>query len=77
MHQQTHTLTGDLGVWRVTLRSGDVVTVHADGVSEEDGYLVFVALMQGTPAYEYQLARIPLTVVADWEGVTGTVRKGQ
>jgi hypothetical protein len=44
-----HELTADLDEWRVTLTTGDVLVLHAHGVQEIEGYLVFLALMKGTP----------------------------
>jgi hypothetical protein len=63
-----HELTADLDEWRVTLTSGEVVVLHAHGVQETDDYLVFLALMKGSPNYEYEVAKVPRGVVADWSG---------
>jgi hypothetical protein len=63
-----HELTADLDEWRVTLTTGEVLVMRAHGVAEADGYFVFVALMRGSPHYEYELARIPANVVAELVG---------
>ena len=63
-----HVLTSGLDEWRVTLTTGDVLSVHAHGVKEAEGYLVFVALMKGSPNYEYEVARLPVGVVAECSG---------
>jgi hypothetical protein len=63
-----HELTSDLDEWRVTLTTGDVVVFHAHSVQETEGYLVFLALMRGSPNYEYEVARVPAGVVAEWSG---------
>jgi hypothetical protein len=61
-------LHDDLGEWRVTLTTGDVLIVRASGVHESDEYLVFVVLMKGQPNYMYEIAKVPASVVADWSG---------
>jgi hypothetical protein len=66
--ESQHELTSDLDEWRVTLTSGDVVVLRAHGVHETEGYLVFVALMKGSPHYEYEVARVPVGAVEDWSG---------
>ena len=45
--------------------SGDNMTVRAHGVTERDGNYVFVELMAGEPAYEYELVRLPVSAVID------------
>jgi len=61
-------LTSDLDHWEVRLTSGEVVSVRAHGMKEQDGAHVFVALMKGSPAVEYELVRIPSALVDDVEG---------
>jgi hypothetical protein len=61
-------LTDPLDPWELTLRSGEVLTIQAHGVKEEDGTYVFVALMHGDPHFELELARIPMALVAELEG---------
>jgi hypothetical protein len=63
MEAPSHSLTRELDWWQITLRTGDVVEVRAHGYVEADGFLRFVALMRGAPHYEYELARIPTSVV--------------
>lgn len=55
----------DLGYWRVALRGGESAFLRAHGFSERGDWYVFVALMEGTPPYEYELARFPAAVVED------------
>jgi len=55
----------DLDHWEVILKTGDVVLLRAHGFAEREGYYVFIALMQGTPPYEYELCRFPEDVVDD------------
>jgi hypothetical protein len=61
-------LDDDLGEWRVTLTTGDVLIVRAVAVHESDEYLVFEVLMKGQPHYLYEIAKVPNSVVADWSG---------
>jgi hypothetical protein len=56
-------LINDLNRWDVTLRTGEVLTVWAHGVSERDGDHVFVAFMEGTPVFEREICKIPNAVV--------------
>jgi hypothetical protein len=61
-------LSTNLDPWEVTLTTGDALIVRAHGVRELEDFYVFVALMKGSPAYEYELLRIPVTAVADVSG---------
>lgn len=61
-------LSANLDPWQVTLTTGDVLSVRAHGVKELEDFYVFVALMKGSPAYEYELLRIPVSAVADVSG---------
>jgi len=63
-----HELTADLDEWRVTLTTGDVVVIRAHSVRETESDLVFLALMKGSPHYEYEVARFPAGSVTDWSG---------
>ena len=65
---QRHEFSSDLDGWQITLTTGEVLEVRAHGVKESDGFYVFVALMEGTPAYEYELLRVPATAVAELLG---------
>ena len=56
-------LTLDLADWEVTLTDGSVIHLLAHAYSQEDGYIVFSALMRGAPNYEVHLARIPQQLV--------------
>ena len=64
----SRSLTSDLDCWWVTLTTGDVLTIRAHAVSEHEGNLIFVALMEGDPAYEYEIANVPAASVSEWEG---------
>jgi hypothetical protein len=59
------TLAVELGDWDMTLRSGDVVALHAHSYSQEGEDYVFNLLMEGTPCYQVEIARFPVAVVAD------------
>lgn len=61
-------LSSDLDYWEVDLKLGARVIVKAHGVTERDGFYVFVALMDGSPPYEYELARFPISAVIDYRG---------
>lgn len=61
-------LTGPLDTWRVTLRSGDCLTIWAHGVAENADHYVFVALMRGEPHFEIEVCRIPVAIVSDLIG---------
>jgi hypothetical protein len=67
-NQAVPALTDDLDSLEVRLKSGDVVTLRAHGVTERNDAWAFVALMEGTPHYEYELARFPARVVAEVNG---------
>jgi hypothetical protein len=67
-------LTSDLDYWEVTLTGGDVVRLRAHAVKESAEGYVFSALMEGSPHYEYELARFPREVVQDWQGGWPTPR---
>ena len=66
--QAVPALTDDLDYWEVRFKSGEMMTLRAHGVTERDGAWVFVALMEGTPHYEYELARVPASLVAEVNG---------
>jgi hypothetical protein len=70
--------------WLITLRSGAVIELAADGYTEQDGQALFSVLADATPDEQKQLhvldwppsaplvvilvARIPMTEVAEIEG---------
>ncbi len=58
-----HQLTSDLDPWEIRLVSGHVLHVNAHAYSEKSRDYVFVALMKGSPNYEIELARVPISVV--------------
>lgn len=61
-------LAAELGQWELTLVSGDVVSVRAHGFTVEGGDFVFVALMEGTPCFEVEIARFPASCVEAVDG---------
>jgi hypothetical protein len=67
-------LTSDLDYWEVTLKGGQVVRLRAHAVEQRADAYVFSALMDGSPPYEYELARFPRDAVEDWEGGWPTPR---
>lgn len=67
-------LMGDLTYWEIKLKSGEVITLSAHTAREEEGAYVFMALMDGSPPFEYELARVPAAVVeiVEWQGGSPT-----
>lgn len=65
-------LAGDLGSWDVFLAAGGVLRLMAHAYSQDEDEYIFVALAEGTPRYEFELARIPVVLVASIRG--GDVR---
>lgn len=61
-------LAGDLGSWEVFLAGGGVLRLMAHAYSQVQDEYVFVALAEGTPRYEVELARIPVALVARIRG---------
>jgi hypothetical protein len=61
-------LTSPLDHWWVTLVGGEIVDVAAHGTKERDDFLVFTALIQGTPNREIAVAAFPASAVSDWGG---------
>lgn len=64
----TPRLTSDLGCWEIELTSGETMKVRAHGFGRHEGSYVFVALMDGDPPFEYELLRVPGTIVVDVDG---------
>ena len=64
----SRSLTSDLDYWEVTLKTGELITIRAHAVSEREGSLILKALMEGDPAYEYEIANVPTAIVSEWEG---------
>lgn len=58
----------ELGAWEVRLKAGGMVSLAAHAYSREQDDYVFVALAEGTPRYEIELARIPVVLVANIRG---------
>jgi hypothetical protein len=67
-------LTSDLDHWEVVLADGSMLRLLAHSYGEDRDAFVFYALMKGTPAYEYELLRIPKDAVRDIEGGWATPR---
>ena len=61
-------LTSELDYWEVRLKNGGTISLRAHGVVERGDHFCFVALMIGTPAYEYELVRISKSDVESYEG---------
>jgi hypothetical protein len=61
-------ITGELGSWEVSLAAGGTLRLAAHAYSRQEGAYVFVALAEGRPHYEVELARIPEELVV---GITG------
>jgi hypothetical protein len=67
-------LMGGLTYWEVKLKGGGVITLRAHSAREEGDAYLFVALMDGSPPFEYELARVPAAVVekVEWQGGSPT-----
>lgn len=61
-------LAGELGSWEVSLASGGILHLAAHAYSQDQDEYVFVALAEGDPRYEVELARIPKSLVARIQG---------
>jgi hypothetical protein len=61
-------LTGELPSWELQLVNDEVIRLKAHAYSHDRGTYVFVALMEGTPRYEIELARIPVNLVKNIRG---------
>ena len=61
-------LSSELDHWEVTLTSGEIVHLRAHGVKEDTDTWVFVALVQGSPAREYEIVCFPRSAVRNVEG---------
>jgi hypothetical protein len=61
-------LAGDLGSWEVLLVSGGLLHLKAHAYSQDQDEYIFVALAEGNPRYEVELARIPVPLVARVRG---------
>lgn len=65
-------LTSPLDHWYVKLASGEVVDIAAHAAKERDDFLVFVALLKGTPNREVAIAAFPVVSVVAWGGGTSS-----
>ena len=61
-------LAGELGSWEVSLVGGGILHLAAHAYSQDQGEYVFVALAEGDPRYEVELARISKSLVARIQG---------
>jgi hypothetical protein len=61
-------LIGELGEWKVTLVSGEVIGLAAHAYAEENGAYLFSAFLEGDPPVEIPVARIPSALVAKVRG---------
>jgi hypothetical protein len=57
-------ISGKLGSWDVSLVGGGTLRLAAHAYSRQESDYVFVALADGRPPYEVELARIPAHLVA-------------
>jgi hypothetical protein len=61
-------IIGDLGAWEVALVTGGTLRLAAHAYSLNNGQYVFVALAEGRPNYEIELAVIPEGLVSSITG---------
>jgi hypothetical protein len=61
-------IIGDLGSWEVALATGGALRLAAHAYSQNNGQYVFVALAEGRPNYEIELAVIPEALVSSITG---------
>lgn len=61
-------LASEPGQWQVTLSSGELIQLLAHGFSIEEDQYVFSLLIEGTPAFEVDVMRIPVSIVRSVEG---------
>jgi hypothetical protein len=61
-------LAGELGSWDISLVHGGALRLAAHAYSRQEHDYVFVALAEGRPNYEVELARIPVDLVARING---------
>jgi hypothetical protein len=53
--------------WQVTVHSGEIITIYADSVREEEGYYVFDIAIAGSPLSLFPVAKIPVNLVLVYE----------
>lgn len=74
-------ISGETGRFRfsddIAMRTGETITLRAHAYKETDDAYVFVALMEGDPAYEYQLLKLPAALVEDVDGGGQSPQGGQ
>jgi len=61
-------LASELSRWTVFLAAGGALHLLAHAYSEVQDEYVFVALAEGEPRYEVELARIPTALVSRIQG---------
>jgi hypothetical protein len=57
-------ISGELSSWDVSLHGGGTLRLAAHAYGRQEGDFVFVALAEGRPRHEVELARIPARLVA-------------
>ena len=58
-------ILGELGEWEVTLHSGEIIKIAAQGYSESEQTFDFTLLIDGTPRYLLSIVQIPRDLVSD------------
>jgi|HubBroStandDraft_4_1064222.scaffolds.fasta_scaffold977882_1 hypothetical protein len=53
--------------WKLTLHSGDEITIFADSKGDEGEFYVFEVLIAGSPPTLHRVARIPAKAVSHYE----------
>jgi hypothetical protein len=67
-YSRQHTLAfHELSEWQVTTHSGEIITIYADSVREDEGYYVFDIAIAGSPLSLLPVAKIPLSLVLEYE----------
>ncbi len=61
-------LAAEPAIWKVTLNSGETLSVLTHGYAVEGDEYVFTLLMEGEPCFEVEVLRIPSHLVAGTEG---------
>lgn len=57
------TLTLELSKWEVRLKSGEVIVLFSNSFSREGEEYVFDILMEGSPNFLVDVARVPVDLV--------------
>jgi hypothetical protein len=62
---QAETLDGPPQQWDIPLKDGETLTVLAHGYHIENNLVIFSLLFKGTPSFEIDTLRIPISYFAD------------